>query len=154
MSSRAVASASTSAQHSRDSGSNKFRVSIVLCVLEAHCDDAQQAQLLVQQRLIAEQGRSESHENTNNPAKGHGLENKKFDNSTLCWLNMGSSATQRRSRGRLAVDPTAPANAKSSKSTRAASLWTSVPKPSCRVQCVLAYFEKGALLLRFQKSML
>jgi hypothetical protein len=76
MSSKAVAPASTSAKRSRDSGSNKFRDSNVLCVLEAHCDDAQLAQLLVQHRLIAEQGRSERHENTNNPAKGHGLGNE------------------------------------------------------------------------------
>jgi hypothetical protein len=78
MPSKAVASASTSAKRSRDNGSNTFRDSNVLCVLEAHCDDAQVAQLLVQHRLIAEQGRGERHENTNNPDKGNRLGNDIF----------------------------------------------------------------------------
>jgi hypothetical protein len=78
MPSKAVASASTSAKRSRDNGSNKFRDRNVLCVLDAHCDDAQLAQLLVQHRLIAKQSRCVRHENANNPDKGHRLGNENF----------------------------------------------------------------------------
>jgi hypothetical protein len=48
-------------------------------------------------------------------------------------------------KARLSVDESAKANDKTSRSSRAASLWEAVSKLAARVDTVLKCFEKGAL---------